>query len=69
MRFRAKAGVGWVLLVFYIWVWDWYGSETLSQGFWRGLRHPEARWVLIFAWGWVSSHLLFRKPEKILIRW
>lgn len=64
-----RAEWGWLGLVTYIWAWDWYGPESLTQGWWRGLQRPETRLVLIFVWAWVTSHLFFRKPQKILIRW
>jgi hypothetical protein len=66
---QHKSALGWLGLVTYVWVWDWYGPESLTKGWWRGLQHPETRLVLIFVWAWVSSHLFFRKPQKILIRW
>jgi hypothetical protein len=66
---KIRAETGWALLVFYVWAWDWYGPETLSQGWWRGLKHPESRLVLLFVWAWVTSHLFLRKPRRILVRW
>ncbi len=69
MTIKLKAEIGGVLLILYVWAWDKYATETLSQGFWRGLQHPESRLVLIFVWGWVSSHLFFRIPKRILVKW
>jgi len=67
--FALKSEHGWIGLVLYVWAWDWYGPETLSEGFWRGLKNPASRFFVIFAWAWVSSHLFFRKPKRILVRW
>ncbi len=66
---KLKAEIGWTLFVVYVWLWNKYATEGLSQGFWRGLEHPESRLILIFVWGWVSSHLLFKRPRRILVKW
>lgn len=61
--------LGWVGLVAYVWFWDWYGPETLSQVWWRGLAHRSTRLGLIVVWGWVTSHLFFKRPARILVYW
>ena len=66
---RTRGTVGWFGLIAYIWTWDWNAPETLSQAWWRGLTHRTTRLALIFIWGWVTSHLFFKKPVRILIYW
>lgn len=60
---------GWVGLAVYVFLWDTLASETLSRALWRGLENPRSRPVVLFCWGWVTSHLLLRRPKKILVRW
>ena len=60
---------GWQLLIFFIWAWDWFMPESLSESFQRALDDPKTRPFVLFGWAWVSSHLLFRKPKRILIWW
>ncbi len=64
-----KGEHGWVVLAVYVWLWDWLAPETLSRSLWRGLAHPKKRWLVLLCWGWVSSHLLLKKPSKILWKW
>lgn len=67
--FWRRGDIGWILLAAFVWLWDAYAPETLSRAFWRGLEHPRSRPFVLVAWGWVTSHLFFRKPARILIKW
>ena len=66
---RIRSGYGWLGLAIYVWLWDNHAPETLSQGFWRGMAHPEVRLFVLFMWAWVTSHLFFKRPRRILIWW
>ena len=61
-----KGEHGWVGLALYVLLWDRYAPETLSRAFWRALRHPRKRWVVLAAWAWVTSHLIWQRPAKVL---
>lgn len=65
----TKGEVGWGLLALYVFLWDRYAAETLSRAFWRGVEHPMKRWLVVVAWGWVTVHLLFKRPRKLLVWW
>lgn len=64
MRLRGEHG--WIGLAIYIYLWDRYAPETLSRAFWRALEHPTKRPLVLFAWAWVTSHLILKKPQRIL---
>ena len=64
-----EGGMGWILLAVFVWAWDWYAPESLTKAFWRGLENPKSRPFVLFGFVWVTSHLFFRKPAKILVRW
>lgn len=64
-----RGTLGWIGLVAYVSLWDSLASETLSRALWRGLENPKSRPVVLFCWLWLTSHLLFRRPKKILVRW
>ncbi len=66
---HLKGEHGWFILAVFVWLWDAYAPETLSRAFWRALEHPSRRWYVLVAWGWVTSHLLIKKPARILIWW
>lgn len=67
MRLRGEHG--WIGLAAFILLWDRYAPETLSKAFWRALEHPTRRPIVLLAWGWVTSHLILKRPAKILVRW
>ena len=60
---------GWIILAIYVWAWDMFAPETLSRALWRALQHPVHKWWVVGLWAWVSSHLLLKRPVKILWRW
>lgn len=64
-----QGGYGWIGLAIYILLWDRYAGETLSRAFWNSLEHPVKRWPTLIAWGWVTSHLVLKRPTKLLVRW
>ncbi len=64
---KLRGEDGWVLLVVFIFLWDWFGPETLTQALWRGLAHPRKKWIVLACYAWVTSHLLVKKPKRILI--
>lgn len=61
--------IGWLILAAFVWLWDWLAKESLSAALWRGLANPRKRWLVVAAWGWVTSHLLLKRPAKILVWW
>jgi hypothetical protein len=61
--------LGWIGLVLYVEEWDRRSPVSLSRVWGEALEHPIAGPVIIALWGWVTSHLFLRKPERILIRW
>lgn len=61
-----KGEHGWIGLAAYVFLWDMLAPETLSRAFWRALAHPKQRWVVLACWGWVTSHLILKRPAKIL---
>jgi len=66
---ERSGAAGWFLLAVFVWAWDALMPETLSSALTRGITNPRSRPFVLFAWAWVSSHLIFRKPQKLLIRW
>jgi hypothetical protein len=66
---RKEGGMGWILLAIFVWAWDWYAPESLTQAFWRGLDNSHSRPFVLFGFVWVTSHLFLKKPQRILIWW
>ncbi len=64
---KIRGDDGWILLAIFVFLWDWFADETLSSALWRGLEHPWKKFPVIATVLWVVSHLLFRKPRRILI--
>lgn len=69
-----RDAIGWVGLAIYVWLYDWlvpkhFNRPTLSRSLWEALEHPKKRWFVLFAWGWTTSHLLLKRPAKILLKW
>jgi hypothetical protein len=64
---HKSATFGWLGLAIYVTAYDaWaikYGHETLSRACWRGLKHPVARWPIMYATAVVVKHLML--PEFI----
>lgn len=58
--------IGWLLLTLVVVAYDAWaiitGRDTMSKGFWRGVRHPALRWVVIPAWAALTVHLFTGLP-------
>ncbi len=57
--------LGWLLLAGFVTAWDVFAEETLSTAFWRAVRSPRKRWVVIAAWAYITVHLFHLIPEKV----
>lgn len=66
---RVRGEYGWAGLAAYVFIWDTFAPESLSRALWRGLEHPTSRPLVVACWMWVSSHLLLKRPARILWRW
>jgi hypothetical protein len=64
---RISGTWGWVGLLAYVIAWDSLAPETLSSAYWRALRRNPA--LALFIVGWTASHLIARRPARILVRW
>jgi hypothetical protein len=56
--------LGWLLLAGFVTTWDMFAEETLSMAFWRAVRTPRKRWVVIVVWAYITVHLFHLIPER-----
>jgi uncharacterized RDD family membrane protein YckC len=69
MTRKIPAEWGWAAIAGFVYAWDTWMDESLSSGFWAALSGKRSRVLVLFAWGWVTSHLFLKRPARILIRW
>lgn len=64
-RDRTVKLPGWVgSLGIVVWVWYWDNThETISRWHWK---HP---WLTLFVFTWIWSHLVLKRPRKVLVWW
>jgi len=56
--------LGWLLLAWFVTAWDVFAEETLSTAFWRAVRNPRKRWLVIVLWAYVTAHLFHLLPQR-----
>lgn len=55
---ESRVGMlGWLFLSIYVFFWDCLAPETLSNAFFRGVKHPFTRWPTMLLWGFTTLHL------------
>jgi len=61
---KDTAAIGWVGLILYVVLYDYFSHKTLSQAFWDAKKEPLKCILLVITWSYLTAHLFELMPER-----